>query len=265
MRGRDRFAAAAQGRNGLRYLTGRGKLADQSTSSAATEGNLELIAMYMYDPYNRRVKRQLTEEQPLYSSWDGWREVAEYWYVGGLMTWLPARSYVWGSRLDELIRFSVAGWDGQQVVWTHCYPQHDHQDSVDMLMAADGTRKEKYEYDPFGGVEVHAWTGSAWATAATAWSGVGNPYLYTGRRFDPETGLGYYRNRYYSPGLGRFLTEDPLGPYSTPGGWGNSYHYADSAPSTSSDPLGLYTVSLSLEDNTNQGHCGTSAGRKARS
>jgi RHS repeat-associated protein len=42
-------------------------------------------------------------------------------------------------------------------------------------------------------------------------SAVGNPYLYTGRRLDPESGNYHFRSRIYSPDLGRFLQMDPLG------------------------------------------------------
>ena len=44
-----------------------------------------------------------------------------------------------------------------------------------------------------------------------------NPYTFTGRRLDDETGLFYYRNRYYHAQLGRFVTRDPIG-YEG-GGW----------------------------------------------
>ena len=36
-----------------------------------------------------------------------------------------------------------------------------------------------------------------------------NPFQYTGRDFDSETGLRYYRARYYDQNVGRFLSEDP--------------------------------------------------------
>ena len=41
-------------------------------------------------------------------------------------------------------------------------------------------------------------------------AGIANPYIFTGRRFDDETGLYCYRNRYYSAELGRFVSRDPL-------------------------------------------------------
>ncbi len=34
---------------------------------------------------------------------------------------------------------------------------------------------------------------------------------FTGREWDPETGLYYYRARYYDPKAGRFISEDPIG------------------------------------------------------
>ncbi len=38
-----------------------------------------------------------------------------------------------------------------------------------------------------------------------------NPHTYTGREYDAESGLYYYRARYYNPTIGRFLSEDPIG------------------------------------------------------
>ncbi|MCE5312510.1 MAG: RHS repeat-associated core domain-containing protein [Nitrospiraceae bacterium] len=36
------------------------------------------------------------------------------------------------------------------------------------------------------------------------------PYAFTGREFDQETGLYYYRNRYYDANTGRFVSKDPI-------------------------------------------------------
>ena len=60
------------------------------------------------------------------------------------------------------------------------------------------------------------------------------PFLFTGQRFDPETGLYYYKRRYYAPALGRFLNRDPIG-YK---GGINLYGYVGDAPPRFTDPTG---------------------------
>jgi RHS repeat-associated protein len=65
-----------------------------------------------------------------------------------------------------------------------------------------------------------------------------NPYMFTGRRFDYETGLYYYRARYYNPYIGRFLQTDPVG-YGAGINW---YAYCRNNPLTYVDPSGLMTT-----------------------
>jgi RHS repeat-associated protein len=60
--------------------------------------------------------------------------------------------------------------------------------------------------------------------------------LYPGRELDSETGLYYYRNRYYSTELGRFVSRDPIG-YQP--GDGSLYCFRGSAPTVYLDPSGL--------------------------
>ncbi|GIF00007.1 hypothetical protein Ari01nite_74710 [Paractinoplanes rishiriensis] len=79
----------------------------------------------------------------------------------------------------------------------------------------------QYSYDPFGGTTVTGDDG-------------GNPYRFTGRE-DDGTGLYYYRSRYYSPVLQRFISEDPIGITS---GEINPHTYALNQPTALTDPLG---------------------------
>ncbi|UCG49782.1 MAG: RHS repeat-associated core domain-containing protein, partial [Phycisphaerales bacterium] len=65
---------------------------------------------------------------------------------------------------------------------------------------------EKYEYSVYGRVRIMAPNGQSRTVSI-----IGNPYYFTGRRLDGETGLYYYRARYYSPEIGRFLQTDPIG------------------------------------------------------
>ena len=68
-------------------------------------------------------------------------------------------------------------------------------------------------------------------------SRVGNPYLFQGRRYDPETGNYYFRHRYYSPERGEFLTFDPKGTWHH--GQGNGYSAFNEDGWNYLDPMGL--------------------------
>jgi len=64
---------------------------------------------------------------------------------------------------------------------------------------------------------------------------VRNPYLFSGRRLDVESELFYYRARYFSPALGRFISRDPLGYFVD----ASLYRYVLSSPLRYLDPSGL--------------------------
>ena len=67
-------------------------------------------------------------------------------------------------------------------------------------------------------------------------SSYNNSYMFTGREYDTETGLYYYRARYYDPGLGRFLETDPLGYVDSE----NLYAYVGNNPWNWVDPKGEF-------------------------
>lgn len=63
-------------------------------------------------------------------------------------------------------------------------------------------------------------------------------YTYTGREWDRETGLYYYRARYYDPIEGRFISKDPIGFL---GGDLNLFGYVQNNPVNRIDPSGKFT------------------------
>jgi RHS repeat-associated protein len=101
----------------------------------------------------------------------------------------------------------------------------DHLGSVAQTTNSGGAATLTREYDPWGNLPQ----GSASAG-----------YAYTGREWDAEISLYYYRARYYTAGNGRFLSEDPAG---LAGGL-NRYSYAGGNPVLFGDPLGLCRIEV---------------------
>ena len=102
------------------------------------------------------------------------------------------------------------------------YYQFNGHGDVTGLTDTSGNVTASYQYDAFG-VEINPNQSDS------------NPFRYCGEYFDPETNNVYLRNRYYSPGNGRFLTEDPAKDGL------NWYVYCANNPIMLIDPSGLFT------------------------
>jgi RHS repeat-associated protein len=99
----------------------------------------------------------------------------------------------------------------------------NHQGSITAITDGSEATVKSYEYDAFGNIRSE--------TGALAH----NAFTYTGREYHSESGLYYYRNRFYDPQLGRFLTQDPIGML----GGINLYAYVGNDPVNFVDSFGL--------------------------
>ena len=102
------------------------------------------------------------------------------------------------------------------------YYLQDVSGNITGLVDTAGTLQNHYSYLPFGAADTTA-------------EAVTNTLKFAAREYDAEVGLYYMRARYYDPGLGRFISEDPIG---LAGGM-NAYSYASNAPADMADPFGL--------------------------
>ena len=99
---------------------------------------------------------------------------------------------------------------------------------------ADGLGSIRYITDQNRNV-VNSYTYDSFGNIIDSTEGIENPYTFTGREWEPSLGLYYYRNRWYDPTIGRFISEDPIG---FAGGI-NFYAYVGNNPGSFIDPWGL--------------------------
>jgi len=137
--------------------------------------------------------------------------------------WDVTAEYVYGPGLDEVLSMKCGG--------ATYYFLADGLGSVAAVTDEGGAVVESYEYGPFGNVLI--FDGDSLPLSRSA---IENPYLFTGRRLDQETGLYYYRARHYDPRIGRFLQRDSLGFWDG----ANLYSYVGNNPVNRIDSLGLH-------------------------
>ncbi len=141
--------------------------------------------------------------------YDGANILEEADTAGNLVT-----RYTQGAGVDEPLAMLKSG--------TTSYYEADGLGSVTSLSNSSGALASIHIYDSFGRLVASSGT-------------ITNPYRFTGRELDFETGLYYYRARYYDPVVGRFISEDPI----RFNGGINYYRYAANNPIMLIDPSGL--------------------------
>lgn len=176
-------------------------------------------ASYQYGPMGRRIETTIagTRTRFLHS---GDMEIAELVDMFG--QWKIKTRYIPGLGVDQRVAMiNVNTFDGSTL--SREYYHADRLGSVIAMAAEDGSVTANYVYTPFGVEDYGA---------------SGNPFRYTGRRWDAQVGLYYYRARYYDPELGRFLETDPV-LYADQM---NLYAYVGNNPLNATDPTGMCAV-----------------------
>jgi RHS repeat-associated protein len=220
----NQYTMLAGGGTATLTYDANGNLLSDGTQTYAYDFENRLIsvnggatAKYFYDALGRRILKVAGADSTFYD-YAQLRAIEERSATGGPV----AASFVYGADLDEVLTMQRGG----QTYYYH----HNALGSVTHVTNTAGAIVEQYEYDAYG--QVSFFSG---AYAPLSASAIGNPVLFTGQRYDAESGLYFYKARYYSPVLGRFLQRDPLGFVDGV----NLYAYVSNNPANYTDPQGL--------------------------
>ena len=183
-----------------------------------------------YDTANRRITKTVDAngavaggEETTYFIYD--REHVTLDFVdadgsGSLNQPAFAAHFVYGNVVDQVLARDDASGASADVQWFLT----DQLGSVRDVVDNSGVVRNHIVYDTFGNVTSQ--TDAAFASR----------YLFTGREFDEEIGLYYYRARFYDSHTGRFISKDPL---RLRAGDPNFYRYVGNAATMYIDPSGL--------------------------
>jgi RHS repeat-associated protein len=169
-------------------------------------------AVFKYDGLDRRVQKAFTQGSTTTTNnylYDGVNSLEDVDQNGNVLA-----RYEQTTNVDEPLAELRSG--------VTSYYQADGLGSVTSLSSSAGALANTYTYDSFGNFTSS--TGS-----------LTNRFQFTGRELDSETGIYYYRSRYYDPAAGRFASEDP----SETSGGSNLYEYVVNNPANLYDPTGL--------------------------
>jgi RHS repeat-associated protein len=164
---------------------------------------------YKYDPFGRRIQKSSSSGTTNYV-YDGSNSLEELDSSGNLIA-----RYTQTQNIDEPLAMLRSG--------STSFYNADGLGSITSSTNSSGALAVTYTFDSFGNL-INS-TGS-----------LTNPFRYTAREFDSESGVYFYRARYYDPVIGRFLREDPR---KFKGGI-DFYAYVSNQPLNLVDPYGLW-------------------------
>jgi RHS repeat-associated protein len=193
-------------------------------SKTSSTGTITQTVSYEYDVDDQRVSKTVTSTTLNAGTSATGSTTEKYYLDGNQIAFVTDGSgnrtdhYLYGLNVDQVLaQDSPAG-----MVWALA----DRLGSIDTLTDGEGVVVDKRTFDSFGRVLSES-----------------NPlvsfrYGYTGRELDLESGLNYYRARYYDPNVGRFISVDPMG---FGAGDTNLYRYVGNSSTNATDPTGLYS------------------------
>jgi len=237
--------------NGISYTfeySALNQLKKATVTSTPLNGNILKVLEYKYDPAGRRIIRTVVDNVNAAKS-----NTKKYYYDGSnILAELDAGNNLTASythsplRPDDVlgVQFTNAAVSNDLASTAgNVYYLKDHLNTVNEITNAAGDVIQKMEYSAFGVLRsVKDSTGNEVDFANAP---VRTSFTYTGREFEPELNMYYYRARYYDPSVGRFLQQDPdPGKLQNPNTFLSKYIYAGNNPVMFNDPSGRFLNDL---------------------
>lgn len=222
--GKELFVYDANGNLAQKIQNGKAvKYAYDALDRLISVVNEEGTTEYIYDAFNRRLsKRQNGKEiKFLYQGQD---EIGAF--ENGQFTQLKI---IGAQRMHQAIAIELH----QQAY----VPIHDLFGHVSCLTDLQGQVIERYRYSAFGEEEILDPNGEQRAASI-----VNNPWRFSGKRVDEETGFVAFGLRYYYPSTGKWITPDPIGYGDGP----NLYAYLHHSPLMYFDLYGTTAETFSV-------------------
>jgi RHS repeat-associated protein len=202
----------------------------EATASVPAQAKQKLE--FSYDYAGRRIQKKSYTWDIVTSSYQ-LAATTKFVYEGwNLMAQLDAnnilqRTYVWG--MDDSGSLQAAGGIGGLLVVSEGGDSHQvaadgNGNVVALTKASSGTNSATYEYDPFGN-----------SLRATGEYSTSNPFRFSTKYMDTESGHLYFGHRYYSVQTGQWISRDPL----EEDGGVNLYRFVENNPISNIDPVGL--------------------------
>jgi RHS repeat-associated protein len=151
------------------------------------------VVSSQFDYMSRRVAKTSGGRTCRYL-YDGWAMIQE-------KTGTQTNSYVYGLDLSGSMQGAgtIGGILSANLNGTQACYFFDANGNASDLADASGSSLAHYEFDPYGST-----------TIATGTHAAANPFRFSTKYTDEETGFLYYGYRYYAPGVGRWVNRDPI-------------------------------------------------------
>ena len=211
--------------------------------------NLQKESFYFYDVLGRRIKKQVINHVDTTRSferrytYDGENMLYEYDESNNVLARYTTTHLTYDDVLAVDIRSQGVTKFLAKNQGTHYYLK-DALGTVTDVTDGNGNILQHYVYSSFGTILGIKDVNGADITNDP---NINTSVTYTGREFDHESGLYYYRARYYDSHSGRFLQKDPdPGKLNFPQSLVNNYSYAHNLPIMKTDPSGAVPLASIL-------------------